>query len=189
MWNDAERDCHYAGTFNVAGDDIPGEMIYNKQSGMIILSLIKQLPDSSSLGKIYGNLDIITGVLHSGTTVTLFNNRCTNNRTHAFLAQQIVYVSEYSILSNDVVLGVKYNKMVCVLENGLDWSGLSAIDVSDPLVIKIQDHIDEKTYHWFGAQISFSTALNCELMNLPRPEEAKVVERLIVKIETVEKSK
>ena len=68
-------DQHFAGTFNIDGEKITGELIYNKEKGVTMLNLIKQLTDVP-IGRNYPNLDVITGVLNSGTTVTLFHNRC-----------------------------------------------------------------------------------------------------------------
>lgn len=112
-------DQHFAGTFNIDGEEITGELIYNKEKGVTILNLIKQLTDVP-IGRGYPNLDIITGVLNSGTTVTLFHNRCTKNHIQAFHIQQLVYVAEYSIWSKRDATNAKYNKLECVLENALD---------------------------------------------------------------------
>lgn len=186
MRENIDIDRHYAGTFNICGEEITGELIYNKEKGVTLLNLVKQLTNSP-LGSSYGNLDIITGVLNSGTTVTLFHNRCTQNQTQAFQTQQLVYVSEYSIWSKREATNIKYNKIECILENALDWSGLSAVDTSDLSVIKFNSNENGNVYHWFGSKITFSTSLNCELFNFPRKEESKIVERLVVSIEADEK--
>lgn len=180
-------DKHFTGKFNIAGEEITGELIYNKESGVTLLNLVKQLTDTFVLGKNYGKLDIITGVLNSGTTVTLFNNRCSMNHTQAFKTQQLVFVAEYSIWSTRDATNGKYNRLVCVLENALDWSGLSAIDTSDLSSIKFKGNDDKDAYRWFGTNITFSTSLKCELFSIPRKEESKVVERLVVSIEADEK--
>lgn len=183
---DNNIDRHFAGTFNIGGEEITGELIYNKEKGVTLLNLVKQLTDTP-VGKSYGNLGIITGVLNSGTKVTLFHNRCTQNQTQAFQTQQLVYVAEYSIWSKREATNVKYNKLECVLENALDWSGLSAVDTSDFSVIKFKGNENENVYHWFGSKITFSTSLSCELFSIPHKEESKVVERLVVSIEADEK--
>lgn len=181
---DNNIDRHFAGTFNIGEEEITGELIYNKESGVTLLNLVKQLSDTP-LGKSYGNLDIITGVLNSGTIVTLFHNRCTQNQTKLFQTQQLIYVAEYSIWSKRNATNVKYNKLECVLENALDWSGLSAVDTSDLSVIKFK--VNDNVYHWFDSTITFFTSLNCELFGFPHKEESKVVERLVVSIEADEK--
>lgn len=186
MRENVDIDRHYAGTFNICGELITGELIYNKEKGAILLNLVKQLTDMP-IGSSYGNLDIITGVLNSGTTVTLFHNRCTKNHTQAFQTQQLVYVAEYSIWSKRDATSLKYNRLECVLENALDWSGLSALDTSDLSVIRFKSNEDENVYHWFGSKITFSTSLSCELFRIPHKEESKVVERLVVSIEADEK--
>ena len=187
MQNYTDRDQHFAGTFNVFGEKIPGELIHNKENGAILISLVKLFDDSFNPGKAYGNLEIITGVLNSGETVTLFHNRCVKNNTQAYHSQQLAFVADYSVWSKNDATDAKYNKLVCKLENALDWSGLSTIDASDLSVIKFNRKTDNSVYHWFGANISFSTALQCELYNFPRKEESKVAEHLVVSIETEEK--
>ena len=177
---------HFTGTFNIGGEEITGELIYNREKGVTLINLVKQLTDTP-IGSSYGNLEIITGILNSGTAVTLFHNRCTKNHTQVLQNQQLVYVAEYSIWSKSNVKNKRYNKLVCVLENALDWSGLSVIDTSEFSAIKFKDNKNENVYHWFGAKITFSTSMHCELFSLPRKEESKVVERLVVSIEADEK--
>ena len=174
-------DRHFTGTFKIGEEEITGELIYNKERGTTSLNLVKQSLDIP-VGKSYGNLDIITGVLNSGIIVTLFHNRCTQNQTLLFQTQKLVYVAEYSIWSKRNAINIKYNKLECVLENALDWSGLSAIDTSDPSVIKFKVNDNKNVYHWFDATITFHTSLNCELFGFPHKEESKVVERLVVSI-------
>ena len=183
---DNNIDRHFAGTFKIGEEEITGELIYNKENGVTLLNLVKQLSDTS-VRKRYGNLGIITGVLNSGTRVTLFHNRCIQNQTRLFQTQQLVYVAEYSIWSKRDATNVKYNKLECVLENALDWSRLSAIDTSDLSAIKFKVNDNANIYHWFDSTITFFTSLSCELFGFPRKEESKVVERLVVSIEADEK--
>ena len=179
-------DQHFAGTFNIDGEKITGELIYNKEKGVTMLNLIKQLTDVP-IGRSYPNLDVITGILNSGTTVTLFHNRCIKNHTQGFQTQQLIFVADYSIWSKNDVINKKYDKLECVLENALKWSGLSTVDTSDFSMVKFNCQDNKITYHWFGAKITFSTSLKCELFDLPRKEESTVVERLVVSIEADEK--
>lgn len=179
-------DQHFAGTFNIDGEEITGELIYNKEKGVTMLNLIKQLTDVP-IGRSYPNLNIITGVLNSGTTVTLFNNRCIKNHIQGFQTQQLIFVADYSIWSKNDVINKKYDKLECILENALEWSGLSTVDASDFSTVKFNCQDNKNTYHWFGSKITFSTSLKCELFDFPHKEESTVVERLIVSIEADEK--
>lgn len=179
-------DQHFAGTFNIDGEEITGELIYNKEKGVTMLNLIKQLTDVP-IGRSYPNLNIITGVLNSGTTVTLFNNRCIKNHMQGFQTQQLIFVADYSIWSKNDVINKKYDKLECILENALEWSGLSTVDASDFSTVKFNCQDNKNTYHWFGSKITFSTSLKCELFDFPHKEESTVVERLIVSIEADEK--
>lgn len=179
-------DKHFAGKFNIDGEEITGELIYNKERGVTMLNLVKKLTDAP-LGRSYPKLDVITGVLNFGTSVTLFHNRCTKNHTRAFQTQQLVFVADYAVWSKSDSTNKKYNKLECILENALEWSGLSCIDASDISVIKFKSNKNENIYHWFGANITFSTSLKCELFNIPHKEESTVAERLVLHIEADEK--
>lgn len=90
------------------------------------------------------------------------------------------------MVKNDVI-NKKYDKLECILENALEWSGLSTVDASDFSTVKFNCQDNKNTYHWFGSKITFSTSLKCELFDFPHKEESTVVERLIVSIEADEK--
>lgn len=181
-------DRHFPGFFNINGEEMAGDLIYNEESGIILLNLI--VTGAFPIERNYGSLSIITGRLNSGVIVTLFHNRCVGNHTQislTHLTQQLVFVADYAIGSKGDATNVKYNKLECVLENALNWSGLSTIVTSDFSTIKIKKIDNKNEYRWFGAKITFSTSLDCELFNSPHKEESKVVERLIVSIESDEK--
>lgn len=184
MWENKDVDRHYTGVFQILEEQISGELIYNKQDGVILLNIIKEVDSKSLFGKSYGTLPVITGKLNTGTLVTLFKNRC--NHTQAFRNQQLVFVSEYMIWSNTEKTNSLYNKMVCTLKNAYQWSGFSAFEETET-GIKAKENLDEKTYNWFGAKITFSTYLNDSLFVLPREEETKIIQLLMLEIETPEK--
>lgn len=186
MWENIDIDRHYTGMFQILDEPISGELIYNKQNGTILLSLIKELNSKSFFGKSYGTQPIITGKLNTGAVVTLFNNRCSNNHTQVFSNQHIVFVSEYMIWSNSESIDSTYNKMVCTLKNAYQWSSFSAFEETET-GIKAKDTVDKKTYNWFGAKIIFYSYLNDSLFVPPREEETKIVQRLVLEIETKEK--
>lgn len=186
MWENKDVDRHYTGVFQILEEQISGELIYNKQDGVILLNIIKEVDSKSLFGKSYGTLPVITGKLNTGTLVTLFKNRCNHNHTQAFRNQQLVFVSEYMIWSNTEKTNSLYNKMVCTLKNAYQWSGFSAFEETET-GIKAKENLDEKTYNWFGAKITFSTYLNDSLFVLPREEETKIIQLLMLEIETPEK--
>ena len=186
MWENIEQDRYYTGVFDILGEYISGELIYNKKNGVILLNLVKELGENSPLGKSYGTLSIIIGKLNSGSVVMLFNNRCTNNHTQLFQSQQLNFSAEYMIWTNKENLNPKYNKIISVLKNAYESSGLSAFEESYSGLKAIINN-KEKTYNWFGAKITFSTYLNNPLIMPPRDDETKIVQRLIVEIETSEK--
>ena len=186
MYENIGQDRHYTGTFTILNENITGELIYNKQNGVILLNLIKEIDSKSFWGKSYGNLPIIVGKLNSGAIVTLGNNRCTNNHTQAFSSQQLTFISEYMIWSNSERVNATYNKMVCILKNAYQWSGFSAFEETETS-IKVKDTVERKTYTWFGAKITFSSYLNNSLFVPPREEETTLIQRLVLEIETTEK--
>ena len=136
MAADIERDLYYSGVFNVFGEEIGGELIYNKSKGVILLNLVKSISDHSAFEKTFGDAHIITGILNSGTIVTLFHNRCTKNHFQGFKTRQLNYVADYMVWSKNEVTNTKFNKIICILENALNWSGLSGVDVTDDFEIK-----------------------------------------------------
>lgn len=150
MWEniDIDIDRHYTGVFQILDEPISGELIYNKQNGTILLSLIKEVNSKSFFGKSYGTQPIITGKLNTGAVVTLFNNRCSNNHIQAFSNQHLVFVSEYMIWSNSESIYSTYNKMVCTLKNAYQWSSFSAFEENET-GIKAKDTVDKK--HTIGS--------------------------------------
>ena len=186
MWDNMERDRHYTGIFTILDEKIPGELIFNKKNGVILLNIVKELSEKSVFGKSYGTLKTIIGKLNSGVVVTLFNNRCVNNHTQAFQTQRLNFRAEYMLWSNAEAGDCQYNKMVCVLRNAYAWSGLSAFEECGA-GIKTVESEEPKTYNWFGATIRFSTHLNNWLIIPPDEEETTIIQRLVLKIETDDK--
>ena len=122
IMNNTDRDQHFAGIFNVLGEEIPGKLIYNAEKGSTLISLVKILSDTIR-DKAYGTIDIITGTLNTGEKITLFHNRCAKNTTYAFHTQHLAFFAEYAIWSRKDASSSKFNKLVCILENALNWSG------------------------------------------------------------------
>lgn len=187
MWENIERDRHYIGVFNILDEQISGELIYNKKSGLILLNLIKELKNGSSVGKSYGTCDVITGKLNSGMVVTLFNNHCVKNHTQSFQIQQLHFIAEYVIWTNEENITTQYNKMISVLKNAYAWSELSVFETLESGLGIKEENIERKSYSWFGAKVTFSTHLNNWLIAPPQDEETKIVQRLTVEIEMDEK--
>lgn len=187
MWDNIDQNRHIIGEFLLDGETIPGEVVYNRNSGMIILCLTRILDKPYSLGKSYGKQQYITGKLNSGSVITLYNNRCVENHTHNFRCQTLHFRSEYFILGSKEVAAHKFNRMVCVVENGLQWSGLSQIDCEDLTSVRFKRTDHSRSYEWYGATIKFSTSLKNELWDAPRAEVSKIEEHLQIEIESAEK--
>lgn len=181
MWENIDIDRHLLGEFQLGGETLHGEIIYNKESGGIWLEIERET--HGDIGKSYGPSSLITGKLHSGALVSLYHNKCIKNHTKNFTYQKLIFRSDYMIFGS--TQGT-YNRLTCELENGLQWSRLSQVDLSDFQTVKFKE-IGEHIYHWFHAKIKFSTDLTDELFSFPRKEVSRVIERLTVEIESEEK--
>ena len=184
MWENVSQDRHYAGVFLVEADTISGEIIYNKETGIIILSLTKEIQGA---GKSYGRLKYISGKLHSGTHITLCNCQCIKNHTLNFSVQQLRFRAEYMIGGDADSSDRKFNQFIFVLENGLQWSGLSQMRHEDFSSIAFKGLEKEFVYNWFGANVKFSTKLDSNIGRLPRPEICRIEEHLQIEIVSEEK--
>lgn len=181
MWDNTDLDRHVLGEFCLNGENLQGEIVYNKENGIILLIIRRET--NKSLGRYYGLIPLITGKLHSGAFVSIYHNQCIQNKTQFLAYQDLVFRSAYIVWGSTERL---YNRLVCVLENGLQWSGLSQIDTSDFQNIKPKS-FESPIYHWFNAKIKFSTKLENEVFTFPRKEVSKIVERLVVEISCDEK--
>ena len=145
--NDENR---YVGKFTILDEEIDGEIIHNKKTGIIILNLAKQLDENTFMGKSYANMSVISGKINSGAIVTLFNNKCINNHTNVGQTQRICFKSDYLIWSSKVEKNVQYNELVCILKNAFAWTQLSVFETTDT-GIKVKENADEREFSWGGA--------------------------------------
>lgn len=183
MWNNIDQDRHYPGQFQIEDETIPGEILYNKKSGIIMLSLKRKI---ETIGKSFGKQPYISGELNTGAVVTLFNTRCVKNHTENFSLQHLHFLADKMIFGKTEDIDPRFNKMVCTVENALAWSGLSQVeDEFDKITICGLG--DVPTYNWYGVKIRFRTDLKNDFWTTPRKEECKVVERLVIEIESTEK--
>ena len=169
MWDNIDKECHFLGEFCLNGENLHGEILHNRENGTILLVIRREAHES--LGKSYGAVPLITGKLDSGVTVSLYHNHCIENSTQFLAYQDLIFKSTYIVFGSTQN---SYNRLSCVLENGLHWSGLSQIDTSDFQTIKhksVEDHV----YHWFNAKIQFSTQLQNEALVFPRKEVSRII--------------
>lgn len=176
-----DEDQHFLGLFQLEDSVFHGEIIYNKENGQILLSI--QYPTKEFIERPQGTIPQITGQLNTGQAITLYHNVCIHNNTRLFQNQHFVFCSKYFILGEHQET---YNRLTCVLENGLNWSGLSALDLSDYSSVKVKS-FDPPEYHWFDANIRFYTKWKNELFAFPRREECRVAEHLVLEIDSEEK--
>lgn len=184
MLDNIDRDRHYIGEFQLDGENLPGEILYNRERGVIWLSINRTVQGP---GKSFRKLERITGKLSSGSYVTLFQNYCIKNQTQNFHVQHLLFQSNYVIWSKNNNAAQAFNKMVCVVENGLEWGGMTQIDDDGFEGIKYKSLDTNKEYNWYGAKIKFSTHLENGLWHNPREEICKIVEHLQISIESEEK--
>ncbi len=176
-----DKDQHFLGLFQLEGREFHGEIIYNRENGQILLSI--QYPTKERIERPLGIIPQIAGQLNTGAAITLYDNVCIHNNTRLFQNQHFVFRSKYFILGEHQET---YNRLTCVLENGLNWSELSALDFSDYSSVKVKT-FDPPQYHWFGSNIRFYTKWNNELFAFPRREECCIVEHLVLEIDSEEK--
>ena len=153
MREHTDMDRHILGEFQIGEESLLGEIIYNHESGIIWLKLEQEVP--KGIGKSYGSIPLIVGKLLTGTFISLYQNKCIKNHTQQFSYQTVIFQSRYMILGPTQG---KYNRLTCELENGLQWSGLSQVDMSEFPTVKFKG-LGEHIYHWFNAKIKFSTSL------------------------------
>lgn len=184
MQENIGQDRHYAGEFSVANNSFPGEIVYNKENGIILLALSKEVEGP---GKSFDRLPYIVGKLNTGTIVTLCNCRCVMNKTHNFSVQYLRFRAEYMVWGKSEVADRTFNKFVCTIENGLEWSRLTQIHTDDITTIAFRGLESIPCYQWFGATVKFNTRFDTNIWNLPRSEDCKIIERLQVEIESENK--
>lgn len=186
MWEYKDQDRHYTGVFNVEGDIISGEIIYNKGNGTILLVLEKEINEKNTLNKNYGNIHTITGKLNTGASVTLFENRCVLNHEQVFQYQTLEFISQRMIFAHQDASDATFDEMVCVLGNALSWGDLSPFQTTDDFSLKVVDKAQTVTFGWYGVKITFEPYLNNWLI-IPKEEENKIIQKLQVRIELDEK--
>lgn len=178
------QDKRYVGNFEIDGSDLPGTILYNRGNGVIMLDLRQEV---SGFGKAFGKTRYIKGKLDTGVPVILYNNRCVTNQTQSFQFQHLSFIAEHLVFGKAGSESCNFNKMVCVIENGLGWSGLSQIAEGMNTTISIKGLDNEPIFNWFGATIKFSTKLENGLWRYPRSEKCVIKERLLMEIECEDK--
>lgn len=173
---------HYTGQFSVAGQSISGELIYDDVEGTIILILTREYGRYDA-EESFSVLDIITGKLNSGVTVTLFKNTCIYNFIKVPEYQTIHFSSSYMIWADTEIREPQASTFIFTLENALAWSELSNFDADYFNGIKLINERQAKSYDWFGAKIVFAPTIN-PWNTYPRQETIDIVQRLEVSIET-----
>lgn len=181
--NDENR---YVGKFTILDEEIDGEIIHNKKTGIIILNLAKQLDEKTFMGKSYANMPVISGKINSGAIVTLFNNKCINNHTNVGQMQRICFKSDYLIWSPKVEKNARYNELVCILKNAFAWTQLSVFETTDT-GIKVKENADEREFSWFGVKVKFSVFSNETFWGPFDSEEKTIVQRVSLTIASEQK--
>lgn len=188
MWDDIKQEGHYIGQFSFLGETMEGEIVFYRERGLILLKLSREVKDYyQALSMRVSKQEVISGKLNIGWTVTLYHNRCIKNFTRIPSYQQIEFSCEYVIFHNQDDPCRKFNQLSCVVENALEWSGLSYVD--DFGFDKITFRKDDPcvTFHWYGVEVRFSVYLDNRLLQVPKKEVAEYIERLKIDISCDEK--
>lgn len=186
MSKDNNNENRYIGTFTVLNEEIDGEIIHNKKTGVLLLNLAKQLDEKTFMGKSYANFPVISGRINTGAIVTLFNNKCIDNQTQAWQAQRICFISDYLVWSRKSQKDARYNELVCSLKNAFAWSQLSVFETNEN-GIKLREKLDEREFNWFGVKVNFSVFSNETFWAPFDSEEKTIVQRVRLSIASEEK--
>lgn len=178
---------HYVGMFEFDGEQVQGEIVYNKKKGMILLNITKKLTDKKPLGRSYGNIKIIKGEISNGGKVTLFNNRCVNNRTLAFSSQNIMYKCDYLIWANKYYADPLFNKVNIQISNAVTWSGMTKIIKENIYDIKVDLEKKDFSFEMYGSKITLSTTIGGDNKLGLDTEKILITERLLISIESENK--
>ena len=182
--NHFEMDNHYIGTFEIDGRKFEGEIIHNIYSGVIKLSVSFVLNSFDEIRIKYSqNLRVIKGRLTNGKIVNLYNNMLIENSSYNVQYQKLVYSVKSMLWSFNELSDPKFNELKCELENGLQWSDLSGIEISKPIGFDFK-RVNTKSFFLYNAKISFYTTIKSTLQRFPREETCEVTERLVISIES-----
>lgn len=176
----------YAGFFKINNCSIPGEVTKNSSTGLIKITLTQTFQSQEEVfaaaEQNYHRLLSISGKLHTGEYITLFNCRCVANTLTA-LVQTIAFVADYMIWDSVSHIKERYNVFECIIENGVWWSELSKISTPKLHTIKIDVQPNVKFFNWSEAQIEFSTVITSnDFASYRHSEVGTVSERLKIAI-------
>lgn len=187
MNDNSIQDRHYIGSFTLDNEILGGEIIYSRSAGNIALHLEKRLEENALWGKRYGHYDSIYGTLNSGATVTLFDCRCVSDRASLGTSQSVIFSCKHAIMSAEACTENSFNTLVCVVDNAIEWSGLSPIVIENHRKFVLQPCCNRKTFNWFNAEISFSSAV-INWPGIPLKEDIDIRQRLVIEISKEEKT-
>lgn len=176
----------YTGFFKINNYSFPGEIVKNPSSGIIKLTLTQTFQSQEEVfaaaEQNYHRLLSISGKLHTGEAIALFNCRCVTNTLTAFV-QTIAFVADYMIWDNISHIKERYSAFECIIENGVWWSGLSKISAPDSRTISIDARPNVKCFNWSEAQIEFSTVITSnDFASYHHSEAGTLSERLKIAI-------
>lgn len=175
------QDSYYPGEFDIKGTRLQGNLVINEDNKTICLYIQWKTEDADGIH--LGYIEKIIGKLTMGKPIVLLNNTCIHDTVHFLSHQDIVYQSQYAIIGNNLD---GYDHIRCIIENGLNWAGISQIDTSNYATVKLKCD-EDIVFDWFNARVSFTTALKNDLWSIPRREECKVIERLVLSIDFSDK--
>lgn len=169
----------YLGEYELDEKAITGEVIKDKDEGSIVLFLTDS---EEKFGRHYEKLPLINGILNTGHNITLYNNECVKNNTQLFSYQNIAFRAQYAIMSGVPIGDKRFDRFRCVMENALDWSGISVVSHDEWNCLKIGE-IEGKTFDMGDYRLTFETEVKQNQID----EVNRIEERLCFEIEFEEK--
>ena len=182
MISNSDYNQHYTGVFKVHNEEMMGNLVYNRQAGLIALNLKRKYGTSDIQEESFSHIDAITGKLNSGAIVSLLNTQCVSNKTIVPSYHEYQFLSSIMIWSNEELTEPKFNRFVFKLENALEWSGLTSFDEDFYEGLKILSENPERKVCWFDAEITFRPSLN-NWNHYPRKEDITISQRLEVTVD------
>lgn len=195
------KEYRYTGSFDCNGKNVPGEIVYKQEKGIINITLRQRFDCQDDYLAIITTereyeetnrvrtprIPRITGVLHTGEPVILNNCRRYydvfngNIRTLKYRADNMIFDELQDTVQ-------QYHRFTFVVENALLWSGMTqVVTQTDPKdyskQVKFRNNNYHKRFSWGDVKVKFTTQLDyTDLIQFERIERSEVVEHLKIQI-------
>ena len=182
------QDSRFSGKFIINDEEKIGNLIYNKENGVICLFIDNKLSSEEPFGKTPQNIEVIYGEITSGHKVTLLDCEVVSHSTKAFLYSRVRYEVKFLIWGEHFDKSFKFNSIILKTTNLLEWSNLRGISADfDNKSSSLINHCfkEAKKIELEDYTIIFKTVFRSDLFSYPIPEKAITEEHLIITIESI----